>query len=122
MNLLNQALAVLRRTPITYEKYVSLNVGFGGIAQNSYDAPINVSNAIAQPLNNRAYKDYGLDFQKRYIRIFLSCDALSLEEANASPDRITYNGSTWIVISVKQWYLYDGWNEIIAIAEKDYSK
>ena len=122
MNLLNQALAVLRKTPITYEQYASQNVGFGGVAQNSYNAPITVSNAIVQPLSNRLYKDYGLDFQKRYIRIFLSSNALALENGNASPDRITYEGSTWIVISVKQWYLYDGWNEIIAIAEKDYNK
>lgn len=122
MNLLNQALATLRKTPISYEQYASQNVGFGGVAQNSYNAPITVSNAIAQPLSNRLYKDYGLDFQKRYMRFFLSSNALALENSNASPDRITYEGTTWIVVSVKQWYLYDGWNEIIAIAEKDYNK
>lgn len=122
MNLLNQALATLRKTPISYEQYASQNVGFGGVAQNSYNAPITVSNAIAQPLSNKLYKDYGLDFQKRYMRFFLSSNALALENSNVSPDRITYEGTTWIVISVKQWYLYDGWNEIIAIAEKDYNK
>lgn len=70
MNLLNQALATLRKTPIIYEQYASQNVGFGGVAQNSYNAPITVSNAIAQPLSNKLYKDYGLDFQKRYMRFF----------------------------------------------------
>lgn len=64
----------------------------------------------------------GWTFRSVICGFFLSSNALALENSNASPDRITYEGSTWIVISVKQWYLYDGWNEIIAIAEKDYNK
>lgn len=121
-NLLNIALRAIPSTTIQYEKYLASGIGFGGIAKNTYDAPKTIINAVAQPLSNKLYKEYGLDFQKRYMRFFASCDMLALEYDNASPDRITYDGTKWIVVQVKRWHSYNGWSEIVAIAEKDYNK
>ena len=121
-NLLSVALNSIRRTPIQIMKYSAQTVGFGGIEQSTYSAPITVNDTIAQPVKNSDYARLGLDFQKAYFTFFVKSDAISLEDTNATPDKIIYNGKTWVVVKTKRWYPYDGWTQVIAVAEKDYSK
>lgn len=120
-NLLNLALRVIKKTPVSYEKFKENAPGFGGVMQPQYEEPKTVLNAICEPLTNEMYKELGLDFQKEYFRVFMQGNANVLDGGKPSPDRLTFNGKTWIVIKNQVWSEYDGWCEIVCVNQKDYA-
>ena len=118
--LLSRALNLIRRTPVEYLKFAGVK-SEGGLDIPQYAEPVSVSDAIAQPLNNAVYKELGLDFQKEYFTVWVKEDALALEGGGREyPDRLVFHGKTWIIEKVRRWHEYDGWNEIICVAQKDY--
>lgn len=117
-NILNLALGVIRPVQFQYQEYITSTINSIGIKQPSYSQPKTVSGSI-QPVNTGVYQAYGLDFMKEYIRVYVPAEVRSIDR-QATPDRIIFQGKTYVIIQCQAWHFYDGWNELIAVRDKDY--
>ena len=116
-NLLSRALRNIPCTPIQWYKFHGSVINSMGRETTAYEQPIEVSNASAQPVNNREYEALNLNLQKRYIKVFVSADATVFANAQ-NPDKIAYNGLIWTVLSNQRWYPYDNWNQLLCVEDK----
>ena len=119
-NLLGLALGQLPVVSIAYEKFTG-NTANSYRDVPAYAAAITIDNAHAQPLSNKMYKELGLDFQKTYYNVYIPADVVALDKQN-SPDRLTFYGKTWYVVTSQEWFNMNGWNKLTVIAEKDYER
>ena len=60
------------------------------------------------------YQEYGLDFQKQYVTVFVSADLIDISRST-SGDQIEWNGRRWQLISDMPWFPIDGWLSVLAV-------
>lgn len=78
----------------------------------SFDAPEPLQ-ASVQAVSRNKYQQLGLDFQKRYIKIFAAQDIIDLGR-DTSGDRIIFNGRLYELNSETDWFVVDGWASCLA--------
>lgn len=114
-NLLQQALTVIKPTAVDYYRYSGRATNAIGLDVATYDAAVRLSKASVQPVDRAAFKQMGLDYNKRYIEIFvLGADIEDLGRARA-PDQFGYNGRRFEVIGETDWNEIDGWDRVLAV-------
>ena len=72
-NLLAAALTVICPQEFSYFKYQGKTINAIGLDEHNYDPPITLHGSV-QSVDNDVYPDRGLDFQRKYIEIFVSQD------------------------------------------------
>lgn len=113
-NLLNQALTLIPKQTFTYCKYQGQTVNELGIKQDVYDTGIEFQGSV-QAIEQAMYEKLGLQWSKKYIQIYSSLDIRNTDNQQVSPDKIIWHGKEYIVTKVTNWYLQDGWTNIIAV-------
>lgn len=112
-NLLRQALKVIRPTTIQVIKYNGRTLDANRNFLSTYDAPVDMQ-ASVQAVNRERYLALGLDFQKEYIKIWISEDLIDLER-DYSGDKFIYGGKEYQLIDQSDWFLQDGWASNLAV-------
>lgn len=113
-NLLNQALTLIPKQTFTYIKYQGQTVNELGIKQDVYDTGIEFQGSV-QAIEQAMYEKLGLQWSKKYIQIYSSLDIRNTDNQQVSPDKVIWHGKEYIVTKVTNWYLQDGWTNIIAV-------
>lgn len=113
-NLLNQALTLIPKQKFTFCKYQGQTVNELGIKQEEYAAGIEFEGSV-QAIEQAMYEKLGLQWSKKYIQIYSSLDIRNTDNTQISPDKVIWNGKEYIVTKVTNWYLQDGWTNIIAV-------
>jgi hypothetical protein len=116
-NLLLQALSVIPPKSVTYMKFKANVRTPNGVLVPQYESPIFVAQAHVQPVSKEAYHKLGLDFQKEYRRVWIPKDVVAME-GQLSSDKLRFDNRDWIVWGDTTWETYDGWNELLVVAEK----
>ena len=113
-NLLNKALSIIPKQKFTFCKYQGQTVNEIGIKQDVYATGVEFEGSV-QAIEQTMYEKLGLQWSKKYIQIFSSLDIRNTDNDQVSPDKIIWNNKEYIVTKVANWFLQDGWTNIIAV-------
>jgi len=120
-NIHKLACRMIPTVPIKYRLFSTKSVDSFGQYAPTYgawtDARAHVQPGIVSAfggknIEEKDYKDLGLDFSHVFITIWISGVNLSTVARKDSPDQIQYDGKTFNVIHVANWLAYDGWKRI----------
>jgi len=112
-NTLNAAFRLIRKTKVLYYKALTPTVDAVGRKVNVYEAPVEIYGSL-QPVKRNLYQEYGLDFSKNYANFYASFDFLGVER-DGSGDKIVYNGQSFQILSVQDWFSVDGWKVALLV-------
>jgi hypothetical protein len=112
-NILSTVQTAIGKQAYQLQKYLGRTNNVAGFQVSSFDAPIDMMGSV-QPVNQRQYKDMGLDFKKSYIRIY---DAGLIESLSRdkNADRIIYDGFLFEVAEDTPWFLSGGWTYVLCV-------
>ena len=112
-NVLSMAQSVIPPVCITYYKFMDREVNDVGVIVSGYDDGITIY-ANVHPVQRSVYQDYGLDFNKKYIKVFAQKNVIDLDR-DVSADKIKYDGEMYQVHNKTDWKRYNGWNSFLAV-------
>lgn len=115
MNVLTMALALIPRSTFEVLEWVENTTDDRGIMVDTYAEPV-VNVGHVQAVNRSAYQALGLDFQKRYIKVFTDSTPVGDLYRDRSADIIVWNGQQYKATSTSDWMVLDGWQRITAVA------
>lgn len=112
-NIFRAATRLIGTTLISYEQYLSrtLNASKQWVATYAAAVPLNAS---VQAVDRNSYVQYGLDFQKNYVRIYTADNVIDIER-DSSGDRFTWNGKLYQIESQNTWFAQEGWASALAV-------
>jgi hypothetical protein len=112
-NLFVQAIRLITPTQIPYLKFLSRGKNAALQYTPVFADPVMIT-ASVQAVNRNKYQELGLDFQKRYIKIFTQTDIIDLAR-DTSGDRVIFNGRLFELNSETDWFAMDGWSSCLAV-------
>lgn len=114
MNLLESAMACIAAQPdVMYAPTTGRTLNDVGQYVTSYADPRKV-NASVQAVSRQTYVELGLDMQRNYYNVFSTENATDLQRGS-SGDRFIWNNRILQCESETDWYLQDGWTEILVV-------
>ena len=116
-NLLLKVQQLIKPTTVMFYKFNKRVRGEAGMMVNKFDEPVEIiANVQAVPRN--LYARMGLDYNKRYIKIWASEDLQDLARDRA-PDEIEWNNKRYVLLNEEDWTAIDNWNAALAIEVSD---
>ena len=112
-NLLQTALRVLGQQAFDYYAFQSRTPNEIGQDVTTYANPVTLRGSV-QAVPRNVYQQYGLDFQRTYINIYVSQAILDVQR-DVSGDLINFNNNSYQCISVTPWNAIDGWNAVLCV-------
>ncbi len=112
-NVLSLALSVIGKQSIKYYRFIGRETNEIGIDINRY-APPEIIYASVQAVDRNLYQYLGLDFQKRYIRLY-ACVQLQDVARNRSSDQIEFSNQRYQLLSDADWFYIDGWDGALCV-------
>ena len=113
MNILKMASSILPMQGIEYIPYSSRTINDVGLEVTTYGTK-QILRANVQAVSRSTYEALGLDFQKKYITVFIEKDLLDLNRG-VSGDKLIFNGENYQVESETDWMSQDGWTYLTAV-------
>lgn len=115
------ASSVIPRRKIKYRKSKGAVINQFGVRTASYDEWTETI-AHVQPgviaafggkcVSERDYKDFGLDFSKMTMTVWLDDKDLSLMVHKDFPDQLMIDGKIFNIMQVSDWLEFSGWKRI----------
>lgn len=112
-NLLATALRVIAKQTFQYQAFQCRTLNSVGQYEAAY-APATTLAGSVQPVPRNLYQQYGLEFDKYYLKFFVSKNVIDVTR-NKSGDLLAFQGNNYQVESVTPWFGIDGWNEVLAV-------
>ena len=112
-NLLAQALTVIKPSPIKFFKTLGRSSNDIGLLVSQYADPVTVM-ASVQAVARNVYEQFGLDFQKNYIQIWLQVGVIDINR-DTSGDQVDWNCRRYECKSDDNWYNVDGWMSVMCV-------
>lgn len=112
-NLMKMASTVIPLQTMTYTPYDSRTINDVGLEVTTYGTTQTLKASI-QAVSRTTYEALGLDFQKKYVSVFIEKNLIDLDRG-VSGDKFTYNGETYQVESETDWVSVDGWTSLLAV-------
>ena len=112
-NLLRQANKLIRFQTIQYRRSA-------GRVQNEVKQWVSAFNpsfdlkASVQMVPRAHYTQFGLDFQRSYVKVFAPINIVDLER-DSTGDQLVWGGRTYQLESQNTWFLQDGWASCLAV-------
>jgi hypothetical protein len=113
INLLHVAATVIQLTKVEYYPCVSRVKDNMGRWVVTY-GPMFTIGASVQPIPRSKYAFLDLDFQKKYVKIFVPYNSIDLDR-DVAGDQFVFAGEKYTFQNNTEWYDMDGWNSAIAI-------
>lgn len=98
---------------IRYQYYVSRELNAARQWVSTYADAFDMDVSI-QAVDRNSYVEYGLDFQKNYVRIYTNDNVVDIER-DSSGDRFWWNGRFYQLESQNPWFQIDGWSSALAV-------
>lgn len=108
VNVLALAQTVQSVEDIVLLQYAGKTTNAAGLDVQSYN-PVNITGSV-QAVPRRQYSSMGLDYAKKYIRVWTSNEVKQLERGTGN-DRIQWNGDDYEIVEGTDWEPIDGWIE-----------
>ena len=67
-----------------------------------------------QAVKKTKYSEFGLDWQRNYVKIFVAMNIVDLDRDSAG-DRFTWNGRLYQMVDDTNWFIQDGWASCMAV-------
>lgn len=112
-NLLNQAMTVIAKQSVLYRKYKDRTLNSMRNYVSLFDVPFALKGSV-QRVPRTQYIQYGLEFQRNYIKIFASLDMVDIDR-DASGDQFIYGMRVFQLESQGTWKQQDGWALALAV-------
>jgi len=112
-NVLNMAFRLIAKQTVLYYRYAGRVLNNVGQEVTSYDAPVQKQGSW-QPVPQRLYKIYGLDFQKKYFTFYTPNEITNVSR-DVSGDQIAYNGQRYQCVDNVDWFSLDGWDATLCV-------
>lgn len=106
-DLLADAFTAIDPVPVQYLKYGSRALNAVGQWVTTYFAAV-TAYASVQAIPRGAYKQLGLDLQKKYVSLFVELDVVDLDRDQTGDRFILPDGLTYQIESETDWYGPDG--------------
>ena len=120
-DLLKQATELIPGQTVQYRKRSGVaTVNSFGIVASPYAAAVAVKGAHVQPIPSKMFAQLGLQPGRNARRVFVRADLEGMEAQYEGGDLLLFEGRTWKIVSVDNWYGYDGWKALVAVEEKTY--
>lgn len=115
-NLLKRAQKLIKFGSVQYYATTgrTLNSARQWIATFSAATPLSCS---VQAVPRSVYQRDGLDFSKFYVNVWASKNMASLDR-DTSGDRFIYNGDLYAFSDGQNWFVQDGWAQVLAVRIK----
>lgn len=98
---------------VRYQYYVSRELNAAKQWVSTYAAAFDMDVSI-QAVDRNSYVEYGLDFQKNYVRIYTNDNVVDIER-DSSGDRFWWNGRFYQLESQNPWFQIDGWSSALGV-------
>jgi hypothetical protein len=112
-NILSMAMSVIGKSSFSYLAFASRTPNAIGQDVTKYEPPVTLQGSV-QPVPRSLYQQYGLDFQRNYLNVYVSKAVLDVER-DVSGDMIVFNGNSYQCLSVTPWVAIDGWNAVLCV-------
>jgi hypothetical protein len=112
-NILAQAMSVISGTAISYRPFLGRVLNEMRQYVDTYGQPVTVYGSV-QPVPRNLYDQYGLDFQKSYVTLYVQRATGDLKRG-AAGDQFVWNNGLWKLESNTEWFSIDGWNSVICV-------
>lgn len=112
-NLLNQAFRLIATQSFQYKKFISRSTNDIGLYVSLYADPICTTGSI-QPVSRSLYQEYGLDFQRNYVMLYISRAVIDIGR-DVAGDQLIFNRKTYEAISRTAWHGIDGWDSVLCV-------
>lgn len=106
-NLLSIAFRAIAPIKVQYLQFQSRALNAVGQYISAYAAPVDVM-ASVQAVSRGAYKQFGLDFQKNYVAIYVSVDAVDIDRNVTGDKFILPDGRIYQLENQDDWFGADG--------------
>ncbi len=113
INLLHVASTVISLVNVEYYPFLSRDQDAVGNWTTTYSDMIKIP-ASVQPISRNKYAFLGLDFQKKYVKIFVPYNSIDLDR-DTSGDQFIFDNETFTFQNNTEWFAVDGWNSAIAV-------
>ncbi|MEJ2767553.1 phage collar protein [Mycetohabitans sp. B46] len=112
-NLLSLALSVIGKQRVEYYRFLGRETNDVGIDVNRYAPPVPLYGSV-QAVDRNLYQYLGLDFQKRYIRLY-ACAQLQDVARDRSSDQIEFASQRYQLLSDADWFNINGWDGALCV-------
>lgn len=112
-NLMKLSTQLLPLTTVSYSRFTSDTTNDVGLDVATYATAVPMK-ADVQAVTRSNYENLGLDFNKKYVTIFVM-ESLQDIDRDRSGDRFIYAGETFEIMSATDWYIQDGWTYYLAV-------
>jgi hypothetical protein len=112
-NLLVEAFGSIDPTKIMYYAFISRSINAARQWASTYADPVPVWGSV-QAVPRSKYTEFGLDFQKEYIKIIVPINAIDLCR-DSSGDEFVWNGFNYKMTDNTSWYAMDRWARCIGV-------
>ena len=116
VNLLNVARQLIKFQEVMYMADQGRVLDDVGQWVTSYANPVGLM-ASVQAVKRDKYAELGLEFQKKYVKIFASIDAIDINR-DETGDRFIFGRELYQIESQTTWYVQDGWCSCLCVAIK----
>ena len=134
-NLLRRALTVIPKSAFDYRRVISVSTNSIGNSIATFSEWTSVLGAVQPGLtfsfNARGIssmvdilqtKKIGIDISKDMITVFVKGIDLVNVHFKEQPDQIRYDGRTFNIISISNWFPYDDWKSLVCVEDTRYTE
>jgi hypothetical protein len=107
------AMQIVGKSSFSYLAFASRTPNEIGQDVTKYEPPVTLQGSV-QPVPRSLYQQYGLDFQRNYINVYVSKAVLDVER-DVSGDMIVFSGNSYQCLSVTPWVAIDGWSAVLCV-------
>lgn len=112
-NLLSMATRLIAKQSFEYHAFQCREPNYIGQDVTVFATPVTLLGSI-QPVPRSLYQEYGLDFQRNYVNVYVSQDVTDISR-DVAGDRIGFQGKAYECLSKTPWFGIDGWDAILAV-------
>lgn len=115
-NIFWQAASVINLQEVMYLKDAGRTQNKARQWVTTHAAPVGLM-ASVQAVKREKYAELGLEFQKKYVKIFAAIDAIDIDR-EVSGDQFIFGRELFQLESQTTWYVQDGWMSALAVKIK----
>ena len=120
-DLLKQASDLIPTQAVQYRKHTGgATINDFGIDVPQYASATSIKGVHVQAMPSKMYAQLGLQPGRNARRVFINADLQGMESQFEGGDLLIFEGRTWKIVSVDDWYGYDGWKALSVVEEKTY--
>jgi hypothetical protein len=112
-NLLMEAFGSIDPVQIQYYAFMGRTLNMARQWVSTYAPAVPVWGSV-QAVNRNKYVEFGLDFQKDYIKILVPLNAIDLDR-DTSGDQFVFGGYAYKIVDDTDWYAMDGWARCMGV-------